>query len=538
MFSFTKREWKFLIIIWLIVIILTFLPIILGYLTTPPDKVFLFRPNINGGDFTVYYSYIEQVKDGQIFFKNLFTSEDQLIQKFNIFWLVVGFFAKVFNLPSFLALQIVRFLLIPVFLVVAYYFTSFFFQEEFKRKLCFIFLVFASGWGWIFIETPGSYSWRILDLFVPEAFTLTTLYTAPHFIASLSLIILIFLFSIKAFSDYKLKYSLLAGALTLLLFSFHPYHIYTIFGVLFSFIVTDMIIEKRIKISYLKHCLIIILFSLPPVLYYVWLLFNVPVVYQHFLQNITLTPPLYVVLISYGLLIPLSLIGIISILDKKNIKKHEIFLIVWFFTQFTLLYLPIKTQIRLAEGLQFAVATLAVFGIIYLKDYTPGFILKLYSSTPKLAGKIVFIYFFIILFCVSSLNTIYTDFALYMLQDKRFYTSKSEYEAMVWLKDTPNDSIILSGGFMGNVIPAFSARQIFLGHNHETVQFGKKELELVNFFKNDIDQGIETFLKDNGIDYLFFGIEEKRIANFNPDEEDFLEKVYQNEIVTIYKVKL
>lgn len=541
MFSFSKTEWRFLGIVWVIVIILTFFPMIFGYLTTPVDKIFLFRPNVNGGDFTVYYSYIEQVKNGDFLSKNLFTSEEQPVGIFRPFWVFVGILAKIFNLPSFLIFQICRFLFIPFLLLTSYYVISSFLKEESKRRICFLLFVFASGWGWIIgLDLIAKNNWRVIDLFVPEAFTFTTLYTEPHFIVSLSLIILIFLFSIKAFSNYKLKYSLLAGLFSFTLFSFHPYHMYSIFGVLFTFIVVDSLINKKIYLDHIKHFLILAIFSFLPILYHLWTILNIPVAYEHYLQNVTLTPPFYLVFISYGFLIPLALIGIVLIIKNKKISKNELFLIVWFFVQFALLYLPIKTQVRLTEGLQLPIAILATLGIFYTKSYLPKHItyLRIFQrdALSRVAFYICFIYAFFILFFISSANLLYTDFILYSMKDEWFYIPKSEYEAIVWLKSVPKDSIILSGWISGNYIPAFSIKQVFIGHSHETGNFDKKAIEVNGFLKDYSSQERSSFLKDSKIDYFFFGPKEKKEANFNPDQDSFLQKVYQNGEVSIYKV--
>ncbi len=536
MLGFTKSDWKFLGIIWVIVVVLTFLPVVFGYLTTPPDKVFLFRPNDNGGDFTVYYSYIEQVREGHFLFKNFFTSEAQPIPVFNPFWLSAGMFAKIFNLSAPFAIQILRFLFILPFLIITYYLLSFFLEDKFKRRICFIILTFASGLGGIFSFNSQNQH-KFMDLFVPEAFTFLTLYTEPHFILSLVLFICTIFLSIKAISSYKLKYSLLAGLFSLILFSFHPYHVYSVFLILFSFGVVEYFIKAKLNFNYIKHFIIVLLFSLPSILYQLWTIFTIPAVYQHLLQNITLTPSLYVVIISYGFLIPLAIIGLVLIIKNKERKELELMVVVWFVCQFFLLYLPVKTQIRLSEGLQFPIAILATYGIFYLKDILVKnknlFDLVRYQKT---AFYMFLIYLFFILFFVSSATILYTDVLLYSVKYKLFYISKSEYESINWLKNTPKNSIILSSYFNGNVIPAFALRQVFVGHSHETANFSIKEKETENFFKKYDSEQRFTFLKDNNIDYLFFGLEEKSGTDFDPNQDSFLQKVYQNENVSIYKV--
>jgi len=539
MLSLTRRDWIFLWIVFFIVLVLIFLPILFGYFTTPPDKVFLFRPNNNGVDFTVYYSYIQQVKEGNFFFKNFFTSEVQTISRFNPFWLLAGLFAKIFSLSAPFTIQVLKFLFIFPFLIVSYYFLSFFLKDSFKRKVCFILFIFASGLGGIF-SLDHQIQDKFLDLFVPEAFTFLTLYTEPHFILSLILFISIIFLSIKALSDYKLKHSLLTGLFSLILFSFHPYHVYSIFLILFSFGVTEYFIKTKLNFNYIKHFIIVSLLSLPSILYQLWIIVSIPTVYQHFLQNVTLTPSLQVVIISYGFLIPLAIVGSFLIIKNKQRSNLELMLVIWFICQFFLLYLPVKTQIRLSEGLQFPIAILATYGIFYLKNL---FIQKVKNKNitdlvlgQKTAFYMFLIYLFFILFFLSSATILYTDILLYSAQYKLFYISKAEYQSIEWLNNTDKNSIIFSSGLTGNVIPAFVSRQVFIGHSHETANFKEKEEKTEDFFKKyDSNQRL-SFLKENNINYLFFGLEEKLRANFDPNGDNFLQKVYENGEVTIYKV--
>jgi len=549
------QEWKFVGWVWLIVVFLTFLPTIVGVITTPSDSIFLGRQAINANDLPVYYSNIEQVKEGHFLFKNLFTSEFHPRFIFDPFWLGVGILAKIFSLSSFLAFQLSKFLLIPVLLIVSYYLVAFFFQEETKRKVCFIFLVFASGLGRFYLGNlagdPGVINFSIdqrgtvilpIDIWVPDAFSFFSIYNSPHFIASLTLIILIFLLSLLAFENYKLIYSLAAGLSALFLFQFHPYHLLTIFGVLGVFVCIYVIRKKRLNIGHLKHCLVLLIFSIPPIIYHSWTLSNFWVRQQHFLQNITLTPLLPMVLIGYGLLLPLALIGAFLILKKSEKDEKDIFLLFWFLIQFLLIYSPVAFQRRLLEGFQIVLALivlalLATFGVFYLKDLVCQKPIFQKYFKEVFSNKIFLAYLSFILFFFSNFSIIVNDLTLYLENYDGMYLKKEAQEAMFWIREnTEEESIILSSLETGNLIPAFSIRQVYLGHGHQTAQFGRKASETERFFQKNNDDGKIAFLKENKIDYLFLGPKEKELIQFNPEEKNYLKKVFSNNQATIYKV--
>jgi len=117
------------------------------------------------------------------------------------------------------------------------------------------------------------------------------------------------------------------------------------------------------------------------------------------------------------------------------------------------------------------------------------------------------------------------------------YLKKEVQTAMLWLREnTEEESIVLSSYETGNLIPAFSIRQVYLGHEHQTAQFERKASETERFFQKNNDDGKIAFLKENKIDYFFFGPEEKKLIQFNPDEKDYLKRVFSNNQATIYKV--
>ena len=148
LFNFISRsEWRFVGILTLALLVLTGLPYWYAWLTAPANAVYNGLHALSPGDIPVYYSYINQVKNGQIFLKDLFTSEPQNLGTFNIWWIGVGLLARFFNLSVIAAFQLARLALIPVFMVVAYLFISYFFAAAAERKTALFFLLFSSGLG-------------------------------------------------------------------------------------------------------------------------------------------------------------------------------------------------------------------------------------------------------------------------------------------------------------------------------------------------------------------------------------------------------
>ena len=558
MIKISSKEWRFVSLVGLILVFLIFFPKIVGIINIPQDKIYVGLEGANGGDRSFYYSQIEQVKDGHFLFKYLPTSEPHPRFMFDPFWLGVGLFAKFFSLSSIFAFQLAKLFLIPIFLMVSYYFVAFFFQDETRRKLCLIFLVFASGLGGFYligldlpknpdgiidlsrhlVDKAGTFDLPI-DLWVPEAIPFFSIHNSSHFTASLTLILLIFLFSLLAFETKQMKYSLFSGFSALFLFQFHPYHLPTVFGILGIFILSYIFIEKRINLNYLRHYFILLIFSLPPIIYHVWALSYVWVRKAHFLQNVLITPPLYSVLLGYGFLIIFASVGVFVIFKKKEKSQKDVFLLSWVFGQSLLIYSPLfRTQRKLTEGLFVVLVILTVLGLFYLKDWLNKQTIFQKYFKEVFTNKIFLFYLFFILFFWSNFMFVMGDLTLFLGNNSGWaYLEKDVYGAMIWLKENSReDSVIFTSIRTGNSLFAFSVRQVYLGHGHITANFKEKSVKAESFFKNSQDGEKITFLKENGIDYFFFGPEERKFVQFNPEEKDYFTKVFENSQVAIYKV--
>jgi len=149
--SITKKEWRLVALLSLILIALTGLPYLYAYLAAPQGFVYNGLDSLTPADNPVYYSYINQVKSGSFFLKDLFTPESQPVGLFNVFWFSVGIFARVFHLPAIFTFHLFRLILIPVFVAVAYIFISLFFDDALRRRWSLILLSFSSGIGAYFV---------------------------------------------------------------------------------------------------------------------------------------------------------------------------------------------------------------------------------------------------------------------------------------------------------------------------------------------------------------------------------------------------
>jgi len=532
------QEIKFILLVSFILIIVTGLSFIFGYFIKGNliyTGINIFSP-IDG---PVYYSYIEQIKEGNFLLDNLFSNETGAVKLFNPFWLFVGLIARIFQLSAPGAYHLFRIILTPLFLLVLYKFISFFYPDLTlkRKKLCFLYSIFASGLSsfWLVFNNYPALIQKFsvaMDLWVPESSNFLILFCSPHFLASLTLIILIFYYFFKFNETKKIKYSILAGLLALFLFSFHPFYVLTVYGVLLTYLLVSFIKNKKIAWLSILNYSILVLISLPAVFYYLYLMATNLDLQIKAQQNNCLTPDVLVFLVSYGPGLIMASLAIIYLLKKKSLTEKKLFLIIWFLITIVLIYGPFNFQRRLSEGFQVPLTLLAFMGLLVLYD----FFKNKYSIFKDLKMR-QFLIFFIIFFCLSNVTAYFFNLKYLSSKPEIVYVRPEIVSALTWYKSQTNlEDAILASPANGNIIPGLIGRRVFLGHDKETINFKAKLVQADWFFSsNQDDKSKKEFLENNHLAYVFYTDNEKKLGDYNPAEKDYLKLVYQDNGVEIYK---
>lgn len=540
--NINKKEWALVLAMALVLIFLTSFPLVYGYLVKPADKFFPALHSIGPGDYNVYYSYLEQARAGKKLFYDLYAAENQNPFIFNPLWLVVGLFGKSLHFSNILTFQLARLLLVFPFTAILYLLISYIFNSVTLRRYVFVFSLFASGLGGYFSSlikfiygTNFKLDYYPMDLWVSESFNFLTVNHSAHFIMATLLIMLIFLFMFISLKSKKWSYTIYAGLLGLFLIFFHPFHLITMSAVILVWIGVESFYQWRLKWDYLKKYLVFMLLVAPAILYHFMLLIYNPIAIGRAAQNICLTPSFWIILTSYGLLIPLALLGIM----KKPKNSIFTFLLIWLIVQSCLIFIPLVYQRRLSHGLQIPLTIFAFWGLYQLY-------LLIKTKKPNLnfkANKPIIFLLFILFFCFSDLFVLAEDLSMYTNPEFRqppgyIYLDNSVIEAIHWLKYNLNDEdVVLSNILTGSFIPAFSGKKVYIGHGVETTDYKGKKEKVQDFFKNDTDD-IEkiNFLKDEKITYLFYSQFEKYAGDFQPAAKEYLKPVYTSVQVQIYQV--
>jgi hypothetical protein len=519
-----KREdviW--LIAVFLILAFLFSLPYIVGALLTPPGSKFLGLLRLKD-DLAVYLSWIEQVRQGDIFFVNLFTSLKQHYTFFNFFALFLGETSRILHLSPLKLLFISRYIFALCLVLLLYSFLNFFLPSTATRKAGLLILLFSSGVGWL----TGGYSPargfnNSVDLWQPESTTFFTLYVNPLFTFAL-IFILLFFFSLLKWRNWK--GGIIAGICLLILANVHTYDVLIVGLVWIFFVLFLLIRNKKLPISEIYSAVIALIIASPAIYHQIFLLRNEPL-FSARAAVPTLSPPIYFYLSGMGFLVPLALWGITKRFREGKIDDSLLFLISWSIAGFILPYLPFSFQRKLFMGTQIPLAILTTIALapnyIDVKKRIFAFLLlALFPSNAVILG--------------TDIYSLITNKPLYPQPN---YISQAEGEALDWLKVyTTKEEPILAIPDFACYIPALCGRRVYAGHWGETPNYTDKYKEVLRFYKGTNEVEKERFLRENGIKYVYYGNYERFLAPEFPNRfMPYLQPVYRNEEVMIWRVR-
>ena len=545
--SISKREWWFLVVTAVFLIVLTTAPYVFGWHKAPAGSTYTGLHSLTPGDIHVHFSYLEQVRQGQLVFQDLYSGEPQSRLIFNGFWSALGVFAVAFGLSNVVAFQLARIIFIPFLLFVSYLLSAYFFSAKGWRRICFIFLTYASGLGAVFsplltnnVYRQGWYNWP-LDLWAAENNNLLTMLQSPHLSLASSLIILILFLFFLAVEHDRPKYSLAAGLLALILFEFHPFHIPATIAIMVVYLAYLFIKNKKIQLNYLKHLLIVIGVSSPSILYY-YLLSRYDFFTQiRVYQNVCLSPALWVTFISYGLVLALAVYAVYKIIKAGSPANRHVFLIIWLVVQFLFLYSPLPWQRRMMQGLQIPMTILAIIGLESLFHWLKAK-MSAHNFDFFINNKYLAVIIFIAVFCPSQVFNWVREFSIFQTDRyyEQLYIPRDRLSAYLWLKDNLGENdVVLAELLNGNLIPGVAGRKVFAGHGVETLFFDSKVSDIAWFFKtNNLDDKKKVFLEKNNVSHIFFGEREASLGDFDPTDKNYLRPVFRSGQVVIFQVSL
>jgi asparagine N-glycosylation enzyme membrane subunit Stt3 len=241
-------------------------------------------------------------------------------------------------------------------------------------------------------------------------------------------------------------------------------------------------------------------------------------------QNLILSPAPVHYLLAFG---PLALLAAIGGWQTwKGGSARGLMLIGWSILAPVLVYLPFSLQRRLALGAQVPLSILAAAGLWRL--------LRAEEATRRWRSVSISLVTLLALSNVALLAGVGWEVSR---RSPPIFQSQAEVSAADWLgAHTTPDQVVLAAFETGNYLPTRMSARVFAGHGPETIYADLKTDMLNRFFANGDDTFRTELLRDYGISYLFYGPAERALGNFSPEDASYLQQVYDNGRVQIYRV--
>lgn len=505
----------------LLIIAISCLPYLIAWITTPAGYQFT-GLLVNPLDGHSYLAKMRQGWEGSWLFHLNYTPESHSGAAIFLFYLVLGHIARWTGLPLIVIYHAARVLAGLALLGAIYAFVERLSEQRSEQQRLFLLASSSAGLGWLGVMI-GFFP---IDLWVPEAFVFLSVLTNPHFPLAIGL--MLFLLQSVLWPARGVRNWLLPGMAGMALAIVAPFAL----PVLYAVFIAHLALQMRLRCSRntsvrdgvplrstFVAALSAMVASLPWLVYDAFVYTTNPALVAWSQQNVTPTPAPANLLLGFGLLTPLAIVGTWAAVRRRDHPASM--LAVWSGITLVLVYAPIALQRRLLIGLGVALAMLAGIGLSHLPRY---------ATLWVMAFSWLGIAFQLFVFSAGALGA-----AQGQEQAAALYISADEAAAMQWLLTHGEGAVVLAAPRTGNVLPGQAGVRSFYGHPFETIDAMTKAAYAEAFFKGEMSDDTWRMLCEHyAIRFVFVGPQERRLgARRLPNE---LVPVFQQGTVTIYRV--
>ncbi len=535
----TRQEWRWATGWSISLLVLSCIPYLIATLAAPEGWQFA-GILVNPLDGHSYLAKMRQGVEGNWLFHLTYTPEPHNGAFIFTFYLALGHLAAFLRLPPILVFHLARLVAGLFLLLVAFRFIAWITPHSQERRLAFVLLLTASGFGWLGIIF-GAFP---IDLWVPEAFVPYSLYANPHFPLSMALMLIIFqkilessIFNLQLstrFANPLREPSTFCAALAALTLALTlPFALLTVWAILAVYLVWLYIAHRRLPWPQIWLTLGVGGCSTPVILYDYWISKTNPIFAGWSAQNLTAAPSLVDLLLGYGLVGLLAIVGgwMIAHRDQNRswsqpqLEPGGWLVLGWAIVGVLLVYLPFDLQRRLITGLHIPLGILAAIG---LSCWLANSRLRL-SQRRQLTVVVV---------TIGALGTLFvwTIPLLVMLQPPAtsettalLFMREEELAAFTWLSENAAvDDVVLASPRVSMFVPGQAGTRVFYGHPFETLEAEKKRAMVEAFYHG------ETETIPTPVDFIIYGPAEQALGR--PVSLSTLPIVFSQDNLLIYAV--
>ncbi len=539
---FTQRERQFLWALSLVAILCAGIPLLVGVLRLPPEKVFIGFGGTARNDNGIYLSYIEQARvSGHVFFANVFAPEPHTQSFFQPLWAVIGFISRLFHLAPVLVFHFVRLASIPLLVLAIYRFAGLLLPTIRGRAVATTLGIFGSGVGLYLLpfikQLPGVFPPNAdslpADIIVPTLSTFQSIAHSPLF--SLSLALLIFLVTLVLRDGQQPgivpRPVLFAG--TLLLALIHPYDVPILFFVVLGVGLVRYVGEPGERQYLLRQegtrLGIMAAAGFAALLYFLAVLLIDKNMFGWAQQNVTPSPSWVVLGLGYGAMIPMYLW--MAWKHRKILVGIRAVFWVWPLVVLPLSYAPVQVQVRFLNGMA---VVLAVVVSLATEPFWQWLRQRRVHATTWVPAIVLS---GIAVFCPTTLFTIAEPLVGGTAGQLRpvYQIDRATLEAVDWLRTQP-PGITLSSDTSSFVISSRILRPTLFSDGSQTPQYMDQMQRARRVMQTGVAEDVFAFFHQKHIQYVFWTEREDAFyAPFSPDALPWLRQIFTNQAVRIYR---
>ena len=538
----------------LILLAVTALPTLFGYLSAPPDRWFS-GVVYNMHDTTQYLSWMREA-GRRLLTDNKMTAEPTPAIFINLHWWIPGRVAGILGWSPIRAYLAFRLLSVPLYVALLWWVSGLFFADRRKRRFAFWLTTLTSGLGWVWVV--HKYALGLSDVLYPHDLYTTpgnsfwVMVASPHLTLALALTVGTLGLAWSGVTRGCWRRTLAAAGLALFLGLGHIYDLVTVWTALAAYGLLLLLRQYRKRgvrkpadlwptdLRPFLQMATIVLVSLPAPLYFGWVASPANPLWRKALQQYdnlgAFTPDPLHLTILLGLTFLVALVHwLTSLRGLLDQSERDLFLKGWFPVNLVILYLPLHFAIMLLTGFQFVLAALATDALF---DRLLPWLRARWPSRRRLVRWVPALFLLAVL--PTNLYLFAWRFVELRRHDYPFYLSQGEIAAIRWLEANADpDDVVLSAFTPGHFIPGLAGTRAFLSNAVMTMDFVAKRAMVQRFFQADTpDEERRQLLTRYGVDYVFYGPAERALGAYEPDRAPFLEPVFEEAGTAVYRVLL
>jgi hypothetical protein len=527
----------------ILLILVSSVPSIYGYLAVPPDRWFS-GIAFNMHDTAQYFSWMRE-SGTRFLIENKLTSEPNPAVYFNLHWWLAGRFAALAGLGLSTTYQLCRLLLIPLYVLVAYWLCGLMFAERGRRRFAFVLTTCASGAGWLWVvEKYVSHRADLaypLDVHNGNAATLIVLSGSPHSILALALTLAVLGLAWLGLRRRAWRFTVAASGLALFLGFGHVYDLVTVWAVLGAFGVL-VTLRDRFSLDTFARLFAVVLISAPAPLYFGWLSSSSPTWKEALAQYDNLgvhTPDPLHLAILLGLPLLTALSGAVAgRRPLRAMSDRDLFLFGWLVANLAILYLPVQFQVMLLNGLQFVLCALSTDWMYNV--LVPWLDRRATRLGAAIRREMLRAAPYVLVLLVLPTSLYFLSWRVYDLSraDYPYYLSRGDAAALSWLAvNSQPDTVVFSAFATGHFVPGLAGNRAFLANAVMTLDFEEKRQTVQRFYgAGESDEWRLATLRRYGVRYVLYGPAERAVGTYEPERSTFLRRAFESAGTAIYEL--